>query len=358
MQKYNYFSKKIEKKEISNKIHNFILKKTVILQILKFNIYIENKMVTEPIERYGLSKKQKSRKLFSLIGIVGCGKEGSIIATAAASNGIEVIFYEPTAERIENSFCRIEQKLDKKIESWGLTQSEKKAILGRIRSTSNYEDFKNCEFVIEAIRYNEITGDRQVSVRKDVFKTLENVVSANAIIATNVSTVVVTELAAELKHQERCIGLHFLANVPNSEIMEIVRGQNTSDETFEKVCRFAKLIRYDYINVEESSGLVSLRLFLMQLNEACSILMEGISNVEDIDKVLSVGFGHKQGIFRSADQMGIEKVVSMLQNLYDEYGAIKYKPSPVLLRLFRAKHYGVSRGQGFYKYDENGNVIK
>lgn len=321
----------------------------------KFNIMPE--MIIEPIEKYGLSEKPKARKLFSSIGIVGCGKEGSVIATVAASNGIEVIFFEPTAEKIANAYSQIEQKLDKKIESWGLTQSEKKAILGRTHGTFNYADFKDCEFVIEAIRYNEAASDRQVGARKEVFKTIESIVSPDAIIASNVSTVVVTELAAELKHQERCIGLHFLANVPNSEIIEIVRGQNTSNETYDKVCRFAKLIHYNYVNVEESSGLVSLRLFLTQLNEACGILMEGISNVADIDHVLSVGFGHRLGIFRSADQMGIEKVVSLLQNLYDEYGAVKYKPSPVLLRLLRAKHYGISRGQGFYKYDEKGNII-
>jgi len=314
-------------------------------------------IIVEPIEKYGLSAKPKSRKLFSRIGIVGCGKEGSVIATVAASNGIEVVFFEPADAQIANAYLRIEQKLDRKIESWGLTQNEKKTILGRIRSTSNYEDFKDCEFVIEAIRYNEITGIRQVSARKEVFKILEKIISADAVIATNVSTVVVTELAAELEHQERCIGLHFLSNVPNSEIIEIVRGLNTSDETFDKVCRFTKLIHYDYVNVEESSGLVSLRLFLTQLNEACGILMEGIANASDIDKVLSVGFGHRLGIFRSADQMGIEKVVSLLQNLYDEYGVAKYKPSPVLLRLFRAKHYGISTRQGFYKYDDNENII-
>ncbi|MDR2825160.1 MAG: 3-hydroxyacyl-CoA dehydrogenase family protein [Prevotellaceae bacterium] len=315
-----------------------------------------SEMIVEPIEKYGLSEKSKTKKLFSRIGIVGCGKEGSVIATVAASNGIEVVFLEPTEEKIDNAFLRIEQKLDKKIESWGLTQSEKKAILGRIRGTSVYDDFRNCEFVIEAIRYNEITGDRHVGARKDVFKTLESIVSPDAIIATNVSTVVVTELAAELQYQERCIGLHFLANVPNSEIIEIVRGQNTSDETYDKIRRFAKLIHYDYVNVEESSGLVSLRLFLTQLNEACGILMEGISNVWDIDEVLQVGFGHRQGVFRTADQMGIEKVVSMLQNLYDEYGDQKYKPSPVLLRLYRARHYGISRGHGFYRYDAKGNM--
>jgi 3-hydroxybutyryl-CoA dehydrogenase len=108
----------------------------------------------------------------------------------------------------------------------------------------------------------------------------------------------------------------------------------------------------------ESAGLVSIRLFLIQLNEACQILMEGISSVEDIDKVLTVGFGHRQGVFRTADQMGIEKIVMLLENLWDEYGSLKYKPSPILLRLFRGKHFGISSKRGFYTYDDFGNIIK
>ena len=314
--------------------------------------------IIEAIERYGLSKRNRKRTLFSRIGVVGCGKEGSVISTTEALNGTEVIFLEPTEEGISNAFCRIEEKLDKKIQNWGLTENEKKAILSRIKGTSSYEDFKGCDFVIEAIRYNDQTGERRVTLRKDVFKELEKVLSTNAIIASNVSTVIVTDLASELIHTERCIGLHFLSNVPDSHIIEIVPGLNTSTETFDKVCQFARLINHQYIPVMESSGLVSIRLFLIQLNEACGILMEGISSVEDIDRVLTVGFGHRQGVFRTADQMGIEKIVRLLENLWDEYGSLKYKPSPILLRLFRAKHFGVSCNRGFYTYDDFGNIIK
>ena len=314
--------------------------------------------IFEAIERYGLSKRNRKRSLFSRIGVVGCGKEGSVIATTAALKGIEVVFFEPCDESISNAYARIEDKLNKKILNWGLTENEKKAIMGRIQGTSKYEDFGSCDFVIEAIRYDDNTGERRVAQRKEVFRKLEEVMAPKAIIASNVSTVVVTELAAEMEHQDRCIGLHFLSNVPDSQIIEIVRGLNTSDETYEKVCLFAKLINHEYVSVMESSGLISIRLFLIQLNEACSMLMEGIASVEDIDRVLTVGFGHRQGVFRTADQMGIEKIVKLLENLYEEDGHVKYKPAPILLRLSRAKHYGVSKGKGFYSYDESGNIIK
>lgn len=314
--------------------------------------------IIEPIERYGLSKRNRKRTLFSKIGVVGCGIEGSVIATTAALNGMEVVFLEPNEEKIANAFSRIEDKLDLKIASWGLTQSEKKAILARMKGTTVYEDFHGCDFVIEAIRYDNQTGERQVLQRKKVFQNLEQVLDTDAIIASNVSTVVVTELASELTYQERCIGVHFMINTPGANIIEIVSGLHTSQETFNKVSQFARLINHDYVSVIESAGLVSIRLFLTQLNEACQILMEGISTVEDIDKVLTVGFGHNLGVFRTADNMGIEKIVKLLNNLYDEYGTIKYKPSPVLLRMYRAKNYGISTGKGFYNYDESGNVVK
>lgn len=314
--------------------------------------------IIEPIERYGLSKRNRKRTLFSRIGVVGCGAEGSVIATTAALNGMEVVFLEPNDEKISNAYARIEAKLDKKIENWGLTQSEKKAIMARIQGTTLYEDFQGCDFVIEAIRYDNRTGERQVTERKRVFHRLEEVLDTDAVIASNVSTVVITELAAELGYQERCIGVHFMANTPGAQILEIVPGLYTSQHTYEKVCQFAKMINFDYISVAESSGLISIRLFLTQLNEACQILMEGIATIEDIDKVLTVGFGHRQGVFRTADQMGIEKIVKLLGNLYDEYGNVKYKPSPILLKLFRARTFGVSTGKGFYTYDESGNLVK
>jgi len=316
-----------------------------------------SQLPNEPIENYGLSQKDRKRTLFSRIGIVGCGKDGSTIASVTASRGMEVVFLEPSSEGILNAYARIEAKLDARVTNWGLTNSEKKAILSRIKGTTDYKDFVDCDFVIETIRYDNHTGVRSIARRKEVFQRLESVLSPEAIIASNVSTIVVTELSNELQHPERCVGVHFLTNIPDSRVLEIVRGLYTSEFTYEKVCRFAGLLNYDFIPVSESVGLVSLRMFLIMLNEACSIVMEGISCVADIDKVLMVGFGHRQGIFRTADQMGIEKVVPLMENLFHEYGNIKYKASPLLLRLYRAKHYGKSTYKGFYSYDENGKII-
>ncbi len=313
-------------------------------------------MNTEPIEKFGLSSRKRKRALFSRIGVVGCGKEGSYIVTLAASKGMEVVFLEPTEDRVRDAFARIEEKLNKQIISWGLTESEKKTILSHVKGTTDFKDFAGCDFVIETIRYDDM-GVRSVENRKEVFAILESVLSKDAIIASNVSTIFVTELANELHYKHRAIGFHFLSNTPESNILEIVPGVSTSVQTYEHVCQFAKLIKHAFVTLQESVGLVSLRIFFVQLNEACSILMEGVAGVEDIDKVLIVGYGHKQGVFRTADQMGIEKIVHLMENMYQEFGNIKYKPSPLLNRLYRSNQFGISKRKGFYIYDEQGNIV-
>ncbi len=313
--------------------------------------------IKEPIENYGLNQRSKSKPLFSQIGIVGCGKDGSLIATQVAMCGMDVVFLEVSQEKINNSFSLIEDIFDKKIQGWGLTQSEKKVQMGRIKSTTEYKDLADCDFVIEAVRYDKKIAVKGIEERKNIFKQLEAVLSEKAIIATNVTTIVVSDLVAELEHRDRCIGLHFLSNVPESNILEIVRGIDTSDETFEIARQFTKLINYQSVQVMESSGVVSMRLFLTQLNEACSILMEGISTVEDIDEIMKVGFGYRQGLFQTADHLGIDKSVKLMENMFREFGNVKYKASPVLVRMARAGKNGIHSGEGFYKYDEQGSII-
>ncbi len=314
-------------------------------------------MIKEPIESYGLSSKDRKKTLFSRIGIVGCGKEGSKIATVAATAGIEVVFLEISDERIKRAFNKIGAELDHRIATWGLTESEKKTILGRITGTLTFSAFKDCDFVIEAVRYDE-NGERSLNHRKEIFRNLEEVLKKDAIIATNASSVVITELASELQHKDRCVCLHFVMMQPQSRVMEIVRGLYTSDTCYNKVCQFAKLISYDFVTVEDSAGLVCNRLFFILLNEACAILQEGLTTTIEIDSIIKFGLGQRQGVFCIADQMGIEKIVPQMEDLYKEFGSLKYKPSPLLLRLNRAKHWGVRTGVGFYAYDEEGNRIK
>jgi len=312
--------------------------------------------IIEPIEEYGLSRKNKKRSLFSKIGVVGCGRDGRSIVSLTAQSGMEVVFVEVSEKRIEIALTDIEQGLDTKIENWGLTQSEKRGIMGRITGSLDYNDLKDCDFVIECIRY-ETDGERSTELRKEVFKRLEEVLAPDAIIATNATTVIISELAADLVHKERCVSLHFPIGHPDAKLLEVVRGTFTSPEVIKKISLFAKLIKYTLAEIHESSGMVSMRLMVIMLNEACQIWMENIASMEDIDKEFTIIYGQRYGIFRLTDIIGIEKMVMLMEDMFHEYGDKKYKAAPILWRLYRSKQYGLTTRCGFYIYDEKGKVI-
>ncbi len=312
-------------------------------------------ILVEPIESYALGQKKRGKTLFSKVGIVGCGKEGQSIARIASWHGMEVVFIELSDEKINHAIENIGKELDHRIENWGLTQSEKRAIMSRIKGTLDYNELTDCDFVIEAIRADN-SGNRSIVARKEVFRQIEKVVSSDAIIATNATTIVITELASELKIRERCVSLHFFVTSPEARIIEVVKGLYTSAEVYERVCTFVKLINRDVIPVEESAGIVSVRLYVTLLNEACATLMEGVATMRDIDTTMEIGLGMRLGPFKAADVIGLDKVVKWMENLHEEFGNQKFAPSPLIRRLVRAKRYGSHVGVGFYRYDQDGNI--
>jgi 3-hydroxybutyryl-CoA dehydrogenase len=314
-----------------------------------------SEVIYEPIEQFGLEVKNKSKALFSKIGVIGCGLVGQNLARVASFYGIEVVFIEVSEDKIREAYSNIEKVLDERIEHWGITQGEKRAILSRIKGSLNYQDLKGCDFVIEAIRAVDRGG--KIKERKEIFHKIEEVVSPDCIIATHSTTIVITELASDLKYRDRCVSLHFFVNHQEARVVEVVRGLYTTDESYQKVCKFVTLMNRKIVPVQESAGLVSVRIYVVLLNEACEILMEGISNIEDIDQTMKIGFGMRLGPFELADKMGLDKILRWMDNIYNEFGDIRYKPNPYLRRLVRAKHLGMESGEGFYKYDENGKRI-
>ena len=314
-----------------------------------------SEVIYEPIEEFGLSKKNVSRSLFSKIGIIGCGLVGQNIARVASFYGIEVVFIEVNEDKIREAYKNIEKVLDERIEHWGITGGEKRAILSRIKGTLDYQDLKGCDFVVEAIRAVDRGG--KIKERREIFQRIEDVVEPDCIIATHSTTIVITELSSDLKYRDRCVSIHFFVNHQEARLVEVVRRLYTTDESYQKVCKFVTLINRKIIAVQESAGLVSVRIFVVLLNEACEILMEGISNIEDIDQTMKIGFGMRLGPFEVADKMGLDKIVRWMDNIYNEFGDIRYKPNPYLRKLVRAKHLGMEVGEGFYKYDENGKRI-
>lgn len=311
--------------------------------------------IIESIEKFGLSAKNKSSKLFSKVGIVGCGNEGQYIARVCSSYGLDVVFVELSEEKIASSLKKIEAIMDARIMNWGATESEKKAVMSRIKGTTDYQMLAGCDFVIEAIRTEK--DGRSISARQEVFEKVEKVVSKDCIIATNSTTMVVTALSEDLQYRDRCISLRFMINSTDSRIIEVTRGLFTSDMVYEKVCQFVTMINRKFIPVEESVGLVSIRMLATVLNEACEMLLEGIASKEDIEEIMVTGYGMRFGPFTLADMLGIDKMFRWMENMFTEFGSQKYKPNPLIIRMIRQHNYGVSTRKGFFEYDERGQKI-
>ena len=317
-----------------------------------------SEMIIEPIDKYGLtiSAENRHKPLFSKIGVVGAGKEGRNIINMASTAGMEVVFLDESPERIDFVMGELEKVMNQKITGWGLTQSEKKVIMNRITPTLEYDDFAGCDLVIECTRYTE-SGRRSTPLRKNIFKKLEEILDEDAIIATNGSTIIISELASELEHKERCVSLYFPVSHPDARILEIVSGMYTSEEVYQKMEIFAKLINYKPHRINESNGNVSLRMVATMLNEACQILLERVTSLEDIEETFTIIYGQRYGIFRLADIIGIERLVTLMEAMFNDFGEKHYKPNPLLWKLYRSNQLGVRTGKGFYVYDENGEPL-
>jgi 3-hydroxybutyryl-CoA dehydrogenase len=311
---------------------------------------------TERLEDYGLSKDSRPKTLFSRAGIVGAGSVGQNIARMFSSKGLDVVLLDLTKEKIDKAYAELTRELDRMIERWGMTNSEKLGILSRIKGTTEYKDFKGCDIVIEAIK----TGNRESSheTRAVILKNIEQNVDRNTLIATNSSTQVITELTADLEHKDRCLSFHFLTPEADARIVEVVKGLYTSQEAYDNAVKFAHLIGKKVVPVKESPGIISTRLIVPLINEACELLMEGVGSMEDIDLTMKVGFGLPLGPFEMADKIGLDKILRWCENLYDEFGDLKYKTSPLLKKLVRANQWGRRTGKGFYEYNKDGVKIK
>jgi 3-hydroxybutyryl-CoA dehydrogenase len=309
--------------------------------------------MSESLEDYALTRKIHRKGGIQKVGIVGCGTMGQEICRIVSQYGMDATFLDISEEKVQIIFDLIVQQLEDEINRWGLTSSEKKAILSRIKGSTDYNDLADCDIVIESV--NSKKSGSNLELRKDVFKRVEAVVGPDVIIASNNSTLMISEIAAVLEHPDRAIGIHFMRPATTIKIVEIVRGIDTNQKTYETVCKFAKMIDRKVININESPGHISTRLIVTLINEACELLIEGVASVESIDKTMKLGYGMQFGPFELADRIGLDKVLKWMDNLYSEYSIMKFKASTVIKRLVRANYFGKKNGKGFYKY-ENGKI--
>jgi len=282
-------------------------------------------------------------------GVIGIGTMGQGIAEMLASKGLDVYLLDQSEDKLEAGITQIELSLDKQIEKWALTQSEKKQVMNRLHRMNRIDDLAQCEFVIETI-----TED--LEAKKQIFEELDRVCGPEVVLASNTSTLSLTELASVTIRPDRVIGTHFVYPVYKIDLVEIVRGLQTSDETFERTKQFIEVVTNKKgVMVFESPGFVTTRLICLFINEALHVLEEGVASVDDIDSAMRIGYSFQYGPFEMADRFGLDAVLAALERMFREYGELKYRPSIVLKKMVRAGHLGAKSGIGFFKYDKDGD---
>ncbi|MEK5238419.1 3-hydroxyacyl-CoA dehydrogenase NAD-binding domain-containing protein [Paenibacillus sp. FSL L8-0470] len=288
---------------------------------------------------------------FKKIGVIGGGTMGQGIAEMLAAKGLDVMLVEKNTERLEYSYEMIETSLDKQLEKWAITQAEKKLILSRIQKVTHFAELSSCDMVIETI-----TED--LEAKQKVFNQLDQVCPSHIILASNTSTLSLTELASSTMYPERVIGMHFIHPVGKVDLVEIVRGLKTSDSTFEDTKAFVdEVVEKKGVMIYESPGFVSSRLICLFINEAMHVLQEGVASPEDIDDAMRIGYQFQYGPLEMADRFGLDSILAALDNMFREYGELKYRPSTILKKMVRAGQLGMKSGEGFFKYDKDGDRV-
>jgi len=269
---------------------------------------------------------------------------GRSITTRVSQAGLSVVVRELSPARLAETRKELEEELDREIERYSLTRSEKKAILARITFTSDALRGDNCDLVIETIH-------EDFEEKKALLSEIDGILAPSIPIIVNTSTLSITELAHGLNHPGRVIGMHFVYPVTTTRVVEIVRGQETSDGAFETARHFARVLGKVPIEEFESPGLVTTRLMVPMVNEAAHVVLEGVATAAQVDLAMKLGYDFRVGPLEWADRVGLHKVLSWLEHLQMETGDQKFRPCPLLRKLVRAGHTGANVGRGFFAYD-------
>lgn len=278
-----------------------------------------------------------------IIGVVGAGTMGNGIAQVAARAGYAVIMRDVSDEFLQRGLAAIDKSLQRDVDKQRLDESGKQAIIERIRTTTDLEAFSEASFVIEAV-----TED--LAVKTEVFKSLDRITPANAILASNTSSISITKLGAATGRPDKVIGMHFMNPVPVMKLVEVIRGIATSDETYEQVSTLAVKMDKIALDCQDSPGFVSNRVLMPMINEAIFALYEGVATRESIDGIMKLGMNHPMGPLTLADFIGLDVCLAIMNVLYEGLGDPKYRPCPLLRRYVDAGWLGRKSGRGFYEY--------
>jgi 3-hydroxybutyryl-CoA dehydrogenase len=286
------------------------------------------------------------------VGVLGCGLMGSGIAQVAATAGFDVIVLEVEQKFLDKGFAGIEKSLAKFAErppdKGGITAQQKDAIRARLKGTTQKQDLADCDIVIEAIIEN-------VDDKKKMYASIDGIVKKNAILASNTSSISITELLTSTKRPERFIGLHFFNPVPLMKLVEVVRTIATADEVYETAYEFAKKLGKVPVRTSDKTGFVVNRLLVPYLLDAIRAYEEGVGSIDDIDNAMKLGCGYPMGPFTLLDFVGLDTTYYITHVMYDEFKERRFASPPLLKRLVMAGWYGRKTGKGFYDYSDANN---
>lgn len=279
------------------------------------------------------------------IFVLGAGTMGAGIVQAFAQKGCEVIVRDIKEEFVDRGIAGIAKGLEKQVAKGKMTEEDKEAILSRISGTTDMKLAADCDLVVEAAIEN-------MKIKKEIFAELDGICKPEAILASNTSSLSITEVASATKRPDKVIGMHFFNPAPVMKLVELIRGMATSQETFDAVKELSVAIGKEPVEVAEAPGFVVNRILIPMINEATFILQEGIASVEDIDTSMKFGAGHPMGPLALGDLIGLDVCLAIMDVLFTETGDNKYRASSILRKYVRAGWLGRKSGKGFYDHSK------
>lgn len=275
--------------------------------------------------------------------VIGAGQMGGGIAQVCAQAGFDVKLNDIKEESYTKGLAVITKNLSRNVEKGRMTEDEKNAVLGRITKSLDLQDASDVDIIIEAAVEN-------MDIKKSIFAKLDEIAPTHAILATNTSSLPITEIAAVTKRPENVIGMHYMNPVPVMKLVEIIRGLATSDEVYQAVEDMTRKLEKTPVEVNDFPGFVANRVLMPMINEAIYTLYEGVASVEAIDEVMKLGMNHPMGPLQLADFIGLDTCLYIMETLHEGFGDSKYRPCPLLRKYVNAGWLGKKSGRGFYEY--------